>query len=158
MALIYGLLAILDSRRFSSVKVILWTDLCTMGESKMVGVVEVYRLAGIVLSFRESNRRRENRRYEYYRPPPATVPPPAVHRQSSVSRPPRDREITPPSHLLSIDGEEGAGGLWHTAAGLTGSRQPLLREGYTGGASLIVVRGAIESHLVFLLFSYIGDE
>ena len=53
MALIHGLLAILDSRRFSSVKVILWTDLCTMGESKMVGVVEVYRLAGIVLSFRE---------------------------------------------------------------------------------------------------------
>ena len=87
--------------------------------------------------------------------------PPAVHTQTEqhcVSRPPRDREITPPSHLLSIDGEEGAGGLWHTAAGLTGSRQPLLREGYTGGASLIVVRGAIESHLVFLLFSSIGDE
>ena len=43
MVLVHGLLVILDSRRFSSVEVRRFVGIYTMGELKLIGLVEIHR-------------------------------------------------------------------------------------------------------------------
>ena len=43
MVLVHGLLVILDSRRFSSVEVRRCVGIYTMGELKLIGLVEIHR-------------------------------------------------------------------------------------------------------------------